>query len=103
MNGASGQGSLLPESPLPVIESYNVLRTNLQFATVGQRLHSLVITSSIPGEGKSLTVANLGITLAQSSQRVILMDGDLRRPRSTSCFILATRSGVTTALAGSFD
>ena len=88
MNGPSGQGTLLPESPLPVIESYNVLRTNLQFATVGQHLRSLVITSSIPGEGKSLTAANLSIALAQSSQRVILVDGDLRRPRLHKLFHL---------------
>jgi len=98
MNGPSGQGTLLPESPLPVIESYNVLRTNLQFATVGQRLRSLLITSSIPGEGKSLTAANLSIALAHSSQRVILVDGDLRRPRIHKLFHLGNAQGVTTAL-----
>jgi capsular exopolysaccharide synthesis family protein len=98
MNGPSGQGTLLPESPPPVVESYNVLRTNLLFAAVGQRLRSLLITSSTPNEGKSLTVANLGIALAQSSQRVILVDGDLRRPRLHKLFHLANAHGVTTAL-----
>jgi len=104
MNGPSGQGMLLPESSLPVIESYNVLRTNLQFATVGQHLRSLIITSSIPGEGKSLTAANLSIALAQSSQRVILVDGDLRRPRIHKLFHLGNAGGITTALLqDSFD
>jgi succinoglycan biosynthesis transport protein ExoP len=98
MNGPSGQGTLLPESPLPVIESYSVLRTNLQFAAVGQPLRSLLITSSVPGEGKSLTAANLSIALAQSSQRVILVDGDLRRPRLHKLFHLGNAHGVTTAL-----
>lgn len=98
MNGPSGQGTLLTESPLPVIESYNVLRTNLQFATVGQRLRSLLITSSLPGEGKSLTAVNLSIALAQASQRVVLVDGDLRRPRIHKLFHLGNAQGVTTAL-----
>ena len=89
---------------MPVIESYNVLRTNLQFATIGQHLRSLVITSSIPGEGKSLSAANLSIALAQSSQRVILVDGDLRRPRLHKLFHLGNAGGVTTALLqDSFD
>jgi len=98
MNGPSGLGTLLTESPLPVIESYNVLRTNLQFATIGQRLRSLLITSSIPGEGKSLTAANLSIALAQSTQRVILVDGDLRRPRIHKLFHLGNAQGVTSVL-----
>ena len=104
MNGPSGEGTLLPESPQPVIESYSVLRTNLQFATVGQHLRSLLITSSVPDEGKSLTAANLSIALAQSSQRVILVDGDLRRPRIHKLFHLGNAGGVTTALLqDSFD
>ena len=104
MNGSSGQGRLLPESPQPVIESYSVLRTNLQFATVGQHLRSLLITSSVPDEGKSLTAANLSIALAQSSQRVILVDGDLRRPWIHKLFHLGNAGGVTTALLqDSFD
>ncbi len=98
MNGQSGEGALLLDSPPPVIESYSILRTNLQFATVGQPLRSLLITSSVPNEGKSLTAANLSIALAQASQRVILVDGDLRRPRIHKLFHLNNAQGVTTAL-----
>jgi polysaccharide biosynthesis transport protein len=98
MNAPSGRGTLLTGSPGPIIESYNVLRTNLQFAAVGQRLHSLMVTSSVPGEGKTLTAVNLSIALAQASQRVILVDGDLRRPRIHKLLHLGNTQGVTTAL-----
>ena len=75
-----------------------MLRTNLQFAAVADRLGSLLITSPSPHEGKSLTAANLSIALAQASQRVILIDGDLRRPYLHKLFGLSNSVGVTSAL-----
>lgn len=61
-------------------EAFRSLRTNLQFIGVDRQPKSLVVTSCLPGEGKSSTSANLAITLAQAGWRVILVDGDLRRP-----------------------
>ena len=79
-------------------EAYRVLRTNLQFASVDRPLHTLMIASSSPSEGKSLTVSNLAVALAQAGQRVILMDTDLHRPRVHRLFGLSNNIGVTTAL-----
>ncbi|GAA0374434.1 polysaccharide biosynthesis tyrosine autokinase [Microbispora corallina] len=61
-------------------ESFRSLRTNLQFIGVDRQPKSLVVTSCLPDEGKSSTSANLAITMAQAGWRVILVDGDLRRP-----------------------
>lgn len=79
-------------------EAYRVLRTNLQFAAVGRPLHLLLVTSPSPSEGKSVTSANLSITLAQSGRRVILVDCDLYRPRQHKLLQLHNNVGLTTAL-----
>lgn len=82
----------------PATESYRGLRTNLQFASMGKDLKSLAVTSSRPGEGKSTTVMNLGVVLAQSGQRVILVDADLRRPTLHTLGGLNNRAGLTNML-----
>ncbi len=89
---------LLSNGQSAIAESYRVLRTNLQFMAVSQPLRSLLITSPLPTEGKSLTVANLGIALAQSGRRVILIDADLHRPQLHRLFGLRNNVGVTSML-----
>ncbi|GLW96945.1 chromosome partitioning protein [Microtetraspora sp. NBRC 16547] len=79
-------------------EAFRSLRTNLQFIGVDRRPQSLVITSSLPNEGKSSTSANLAITLAQAGWRVVLVDGDLRRPRIPSYFGIEGAAGLTDVL-----
>jgi len=79
-------------------EAYRVLRTNLQFAAVECPLGLLLVTSPAPTEGKSLTVANLGVVMAQADRRVILVDADLHRPRQHTLFGLRNTTGLTTAL-----
>lgn len=84
----------------PGAEAYRVLRTNLQFTALDQPLRTLLITSSAPAEGKSLTAANLSIAFAQAGQRVLLVDADLRRPTVHKLFGLQRAwSGLTTLLA----
>lgn len=87
----------------PRTEAFRVLRTNLQFINVDQTSKVIVVTSSIPGEGKTTTAANLAITLAQTGQRVALIEGDLRRPRLAEYLRLETVVGVTTILIGKID
>jgi len=65
----------------PISEAYRNLRMNLQFASLDVELRTLLITSPGPGEGKSTTLANLAVTMAQVDQKVLLVDCDLRRPR----------------------
>lgn len=83
----------------PAAERYRSLRTALQFATLGQPIRSLVITSPRPGDGKTATVTNLGAVLAQAGQRVILVDADLRKPQLHTHFGgITNRAGLTNLL-----
>jgi capsular exopolysaccharide synthesis family protein len=64
----------------PISEAYRTLRTNLQFAKVDSELRTIMFTSSGPAEGKSTTIANIAVALAQSGRSIILVDCDLRKP-----------------------
>ncbi|GAA2895360.1 polysaccharide biosynthesis tyrosine autokinase [Streptosporangium fragile] len=79
-------------------EAFRSLRTNLQFIGVDRKPKSLVVTSCLPAEGKSSTSANLAITLAQAGWRVILVDGDLRRPSIPGYLGLEGTTGLTDVL-----
>lgn len=84
-------------------ESFRQIRTNLQFAHVGHSSKAILVTSSLPGEGKTTTATNLAIAMAQSGQSVILVDADLRRPRVDDYLGLDRNAGLTTALIGAAD
>ena len=79
----------------PVSEAYRTLRTNLSFYSLDNPIRTLVVTSPAAGEGKSTTVANLAVTMAQSGRRTILVDCDLRRPSLHTLFNLSSEPGLT--------
>lgn len=81
-------------------EALRELRTNLHYMNVDNPPRVIVITSSVPGEGKSTIAANLAVTIAATGQRVILIDGDLRRPVVAEFFGLAGGGGLTDILSG---
>lgn len=81
-------------------ESFRQLRTNLQFAHVSHASKAVLVTSSLPGEGKSTTATNLAIALSQAGQTVALVDADLRRPMIAEYLGLERNAGLTTALVG---
>lgn len=81
-------------------ESFRQLRTNLQFANVSGQAKTVLVTSSLSGEGKSTTVTNLAIALAEAGQSVCLVDADLRRPMVSEYLGLDRSVGLTTALVG---
>jgi len=81
----------------PVAEAYRTLRTNIQFSKTDSELKTIMFTSSGPGEGKSTTIANTAVALAQSGKQVILMDCDLRKPVQHKIFGKKNR-GVTNIL-----
>ena len=81
-------------------EALRRLRTNLQFLDVTDDLQTFVVTSSLPGEGKSTTTINLAITLADAGARVVLVDADLRRPSVARYMDLEGSVGLTTVLIG---
>ena len=73
---------VLNNDPKSIIsETIRTLRTNLQFASVDKKLQTILITSSVPGEGKSFIAANLAVAFAQSGSRVLLVDCDIRKGR----------------------
>ncbi|KAA1421458.1 polysaccharide biosynthesis tyrosine autokinase [Nocardioides humilatus] len=81
-------------------EAFRLLRTNLQFIDIDQRARVLVVTSAVPGEGKTMTSTNLAVALAQTGRTVLVIDADLRRPRVASTLGVDPAIGLTTALVG---
>jgi len=87
----------------PAAEAYRTLRTNIQFSSLDKPLHTLLATSTAPDEGKSTTLANLAIIIAQSEQRVILVECDLRRPTLHTFFDLPNDVGLTSMILSPED
>lgn len=82
----------------PVAEAYRQLRTNIQFSSLDRPLKTILITSTNPEEGKSTTLANLAVSLAQARHSVVLVDCDLRRPSLHEMFGLRNSEGLTSCL-----
>lgn len=87
---------LHPKSP--VAEAYRTLRSNISFVTIDEPIRTLVVTSSSIAEGKSVTTANLSLTMALEGKRVLLADADLRHPAQQELFGLEERKGLTDVL-----
>ncbi len=91
---------MLSNSRSQFAEAFRSLRTSLMLARTGKRPKFIVVTSSTPTEGKTTVSTNLAVTLAQSEARVLLIDGDLRRPNVHHRFGLNGRLGLSTVLSG---
>lgn len=87
----------------PRAEAFRSLRTNLQFVDAANHPRTLVITSSLTGEGKSTVSANLALTMAQAGSRVCLIEADLRRPKVLDYMGMEGSVGLTDALIGRAD
>jgi polysaccharide biosynthesis transport protein len=92
LNGSRGGGS--------VLESYRVLRSNVRFAAIDTQIRSILVTSTVPGEGKSVTAYNLAVSMALDGRSVILVDTDLRRPTMHEKAKLSQQPGLTNVLVG---
>jgi succinoglycan biosynthesis transport protein ExoP len=86
----------------PVCEAYRAIRYNLKYASLDKPFKSFLISSSNPKEGRTLTVANLGISFSQTGFRVLLIDTDLRRPRLHELFEKLNHAGLTSVVVGEF-
>jgi polysaccharide biosynthesis transport protein len=91
----------VPSSTLS--ESYKALRTSMGFICAENNLKSIVFTSSSPGEGKTSIVVNVAITMAQIGQKVLLIDGDLRRPVIAKLFGIEQTPGLTDVILGNYE
>jgi len=87
----------------PRAEAFRSLRTNLQFVDAATHPRSIVLTSSLPGEGKTTTSANLAISMAAAGSRVCLIEGDLRRPWLLRYMGMEGSVGLTNVLIGQAD
>ncbi len=101
-DGDAGAHPLIVQSDphSPRAEAFRRLRTNVQFLDVADRPSSILVTSSVPGEGKSTTTINLAITLADAGTRTVLVDADLRRPAVARYLGIEGSVGLTTVLIG---
>ena len=86
-----------------VSELFRTLRTNVQFMNSNRKLRTLLITSTLPGEGKSWISSNLAITFAQADKRVLLIDADMRKCSLHRIFRVASCPGLSNYLAGLND
>jgi exopolysaccharide transport family protein len=97
---SSGEPLLSRAVPANFAEAFKSIRTNVLFSSAEDGMRTVVVTSSGPGEGKSIVSANLAVALAQAGQRVLLLDGDMRRPRVHEIFGTEQEPGVSNILTG---
>lgn len=95
---SAAQLVMLTDPRSPAAEAYRTLRINVQFANVDHDTRLVAVTSAGAGEGKSTTVANLAIAIAEGGDRVIVVDADLRRPSLHQAFGLPNREGLSSAM-----
>ncbi|HHP5661872.1 CpsD/CapB family tyrosine-protein kinase [Bacillus paranthracis] len=85
----------------PISEQYRNIRTNIEFAAVDKNIHSLMITSANPSEGKTTTTANMAVVFAQQGKKVLLIDADMRKPAMHQMFQVDNIFGLTNVLTHS--
>lgn len=97
---AKGSLVVINDTDARAAEAIRVVRTNLQFASLGEANQVLMVMSAQKGEGKSLLTANLAASLALAGKKVLLIDADLRRPRVHSIFGVRNALGLSSVIAG---
>ena len=82
--------------PLSVsAEAYRNVKTNIKYSSVDKKTKTILVTSSLPGEGKSTTAGNLAFVLAENEERVLVIDCDLRKPALHKLFKVSKNEGLT--------
>lgn len=101
LKDTAGTDLIVEEKPNALVsESIRTFRTNLQFASIDKEIRTLLVTSTLPGEGKSFVSANLAISFAQAGKKVLLVDCDLRKGRQHRLFKIKNKKGLSNLLIG---
>jgi succinoglycan biosynthesis transport protein ExoP len=101
LTGKIGHDPLINNGvPANFSEAFRAIRTNVLFSTADEGPKVLVVTSSGPGEGKTLVATNVAVALAQSNQRVLIVDADMRKPRIHTVFNRKQSPGLSNLLVG---
>ena len=87
----------------PISEIFRTLRTNIQFMNTKGKLKTILVTSTLPGEGKSWVSSNLAVTFAQAGKKVVIIDADMRKGRQYTIFGVSPRPGLSNYLSGVLD
>ena len=98
-NGTNPELLLHVNGRSALAEAYRQLRTSVLLSTAGRAPKTLLVTSSLPGEGKTTTAVNTAISLAQTGVNVVIIDADMRRPRLRAIFDLPDREGLSSILS----
>lgn len=83
----------------PISEAYRTLRTNILFSSIDEQIRTIMVASAQSGEGKTTTISNLAIAYAQEGKKVLLIDGDLRKPSLHKIFTVSNHTGLTSVLS----
>lgn len=87
----------------PISEAYRSLRTNVQFANLDNNMKTILITSATPGEGKTSTLINLAVAMAQNDEKVMIIDCDMRKPRIHKTLGISNKLGLAEYLMSGED
>ena len=87
----------------PISEIFRTLRTNIQFMNTKGKLKTILVTSTLPREGKSWVSSNLAVTFAQAGKKVVIIDADMRKGRQYTIFGVSPRPGLSNYLSGVLD
>ena len=93
----------IKEPKSPISEAYRTLRTNIKFSSFDDVIKTIYVTSSMPGEGKTTSIINLGVTLSQNGDKVIIIDCDLRKPKIHKLFNISNEKGLSNIISNLED